>query len=322
MTDPAPANPSEDAVFCIVGAGSIGTSFAVLHAMAGRAVTLFDLDRGAMRAAEERIATTLADLLEHGLLDEEPARVASRVALADDLESAVSGARFVHECVSENLELKARLTADIDRLADREAVIGSASSAIPASEYARDIPGRARCLVTHPGNPPFLLRVVEIVPASFTDPEATERARAILEASGLETIIVRKELRGFVFNRLQGALLREAYCLVRDGVVDVDEIDAIVRDGLGLRWSVIGPFETVDLNTRGGIERHARLLGPAYEAMGAERGQHDPWTDDLIASVTAQRRALLPMPDWEARVRWRDRAIMRTLASRAGGSER
>ena len=125
-----------------------------------------------------------------------------------------------------------------------------------------------------------------------------------------------------MFNRLQGALLREAYCLVRDGVVDVDEIDRIVRDGLGLRWSVVGPFETVDLNTRGGIERHARLLGPAYEAMGAERGQHDPWTEELVASVTAQRRALLPMPDWEARVRWRDRAIMRALASRGTDEDR
>ena len=98
-----------------------------------------------------------------------------------------------------------------------------------------------------------------------------------------------------MFNRLQGALLREAYCLVRDGVATVADIDRLVRDGLGLRWSVIGPFETVDLNTRGGIAAHAEKMGPAYARMGAERGQHDPWTPELVAEVAAARRAELPL---------------------------
>jgi 3-hydroxyacyl-CoA dehydrogenase len=127
---------------------------------------------------------------------------------------------------------------------------------------------------------------------------------------------VRRELTGFVFNRLQGAVLREAYCLVRDGVASVEDIDRVVRDGLGLRWAVIGPFETVDLNTRGGIGAHARRLGPAYARMGAERGQHDPWTPDLVAEVERQRRETLPLDDWEARVTWRDRALMALLAAR------
>ncbi|MEL7046173.1 MAG: 3-hydroxyacyl-CoA dehydrogenase family protein, partial [Pseudomonadota bacterium] len=124
-----------------------------------------------------------------------------------------------------------------------------------------------------------------------------------------------QEIEGFVFNRLQGALLREAYCLVRDGIASVDDIDRLVRKGLGLRWSVIGPFETVDLNTRGGIASHAEKLGPAYARMGAERGQHDPWTDELVADVVAQRRELLPLEQWAERVAWRDEAIMRRLAA-------
>ena len=123
---------------------------------------------------------------------------------------------------------------------------------------------------------------------------------------------------GFVFNRLQGAVLREAYCLVRDGIADVEDIDTIVRDGLGLRWSVVGPFETADLNRRGGIAAHARIMGAAYESMGVERGQHDPWTAELVAKVEAERRALLPLDDWDDRVRWRDREIMKLLASRRG----
>jgi 3-hydroxyacyl-CoA dehydrogenase len=135
-------------------------------------------------------------------------------------------------------------------------------------------------------------------------------------------VALKKEVPGFVFNRLQGALLREAYCLVRDGVADVEDIDAIVRDGLGLRWAVVGPFETADLNRRGGIVAHAEIMGAAYAAMGAERGQHDPWTPELVAIVAAQCRDRLPLDQWEERVRWRDRQIMNVLASRPGTKTR
>jgi 3-hydroxyacyl-CoA dehydrogenase len=111
-------------------------------------------------------------------------------------------------------------------------------------------------------------------------------------------------------------LLREAYCLVRDGVASAADIDRLVRDGLGLRWSVIGPFETVDLNTRGGIAAHAQRMGPAYLRMGQERGQNDPWSEDLVAHVTAEQRAALPLGGWEERVGWRDRALMALLRCR------
>ena len=132
----------------------------------------------------------------------------------------------------------------------------------------------------------------------------------------LSPILVKKEPLGFVFNRLQGAVLREAYCLVRDGVATVEDIDRMVRDGLGLRWSVTGPFETVDLNTQGGIASHAEKLGAAYAAMGMERGQRDPWTTELVKQVEAERRALLPLSEWQSRVRWRDRELMSVISAR------
>lgn len=133
--------------------------------------------------------------------------------------------------------------------------------------------------------------------------------------------MVRREVEGFVFNRLQGAVLREAYALVRDGVADVEDIDTVMRDGLGRRWSFMGPFETADLNTRGGIASHAEKMGPAYERMGAERGQHDPWTDDLVTEVTRQRRAVLTLSDWEERVAWRDAQLLDRLATRTPKEE-
>ena len=97
---------------------------------------------------------------------------------------------------------------------------------------------------------------------------------------------------------------------MRDGVAGVEDVDRAVRDGFGRRWGVIGPFETADLNTRGGIEVHASRMGPAYERMGAERGQHDPWTPELVARVVEERRELLPIEEWETRVAWRDRMLM------------
>jgi 3-hydroxyacyl-CoA dehydrogenase len=223
---------------------------------------------------------------------------------------------FVEECAPERLDLKQGLFAELDRFAPADAVLASASSAITASTFAASLPGRHRVLVTHPGNPPFLIPVVELVPAPFTGARTVEVAAAVLKSAGMEPVIVRKEVEGFVFNRLQGALLREAYCLVRDGVVSVEEVDRVVRDGLGLRWSVIGPFETADLNTRGGIASHAEKMGPAYARMGAQRGQNDPWTPDLVAKVTAQRRALLPLERWEERVAWRDRKLMALIRDR------
>ena len=181
---------------------------------------------------------------------------------------------------------------------------------------ASELPGRARCLVVHPGNPPYLLPVVEVVPAPFTAADVVERTHALLERAGLSPVRVRVELEGFVFNRLQGAMLREAYALVRDGVASVADIDRIVSDGLGRRWSVIGPFETVDLNVRGGIAAHAQRMGPAYARMGAERGDRSTWTDELVAQVAAERRAVLPLDRWDARVEWRDRALMRLAQAR------
>lgn len=305
----------------VIGGGSIGIAFAVVFASANRQVRLFEPDETRRAAIPGLLRARLDDLHAFGLLDEAPDAVARRVLLADDLAQAVGNAVYVQECAPEVLELKKALFAELDRLAPPGAVLASASSFIPASAFADALVGRHRILVTHPGNPPFLIRVVEIVPAPFTDAATIEAATVLLQSCRMEPVLVRKEVEGFVFNRLQGALLREAYCLVRDGVVSVEDVDRIVRDGLGLRWSVIGPFETADLNTQGGIAAHAAKMGPSYAHMGAERGQDDPWTPELVAKVTAERRAELPLERWAERVAWRDRRLMALVRHRRSERE-
>jgi 3-hydroxyacyl-CoA dehydrogenase len=293
----------------IVGSGSIGTAFAVLFAGAGFTVRAWDALPAALPRAADDLRQRLLLLDEHGLLTESPAVVASRVSFHSELADAVAGAVLVQECAPEEIALKRSLFAQLSEVAPQDAVLASSSSALVPSRF--NAASADRILVGHPGNPPYLIPVIEVVPSPQTSARTVEQANAVYRAAGLTTIQVRREVEGFVFNRLQGALLREAYCLVRDGVATVEDIDGIVRNGLGRRWSVIGPFETVDLNTRGGIAAHAQRMGPAYERMGAERGQHDPWDEQLVAQVERERRAVLPLAEWNARVQWRDQQLMR-----------
>ncbi|WP_404827905.1 3-hydroxyacyl-CoA dehydrogenase [Conexibacter stalactiti] len=301
----------------IVGAGSIGVAWALVFARAGHPVALHDPDPARLAAAPRELDERLATLRAHGLLDEPVQTVAARVGIATELGGALAGALHVQECAPERVELKRELFERLDALADPSATLASSSSALTASRFAAELPGRARVLIAHPGNPPYLLPVVELVPAPFTAAETVARAQALFTAAGMAPVLVRAEVEGFLFNRLQGAVLREAYCLVRDGVATVEDVDRVMRDGLGRRWAAIGPFETVDLNTRGGIASHAEKMGPAYARMGAERGQDDPWTPELVAEVEAQRRALLPLEQWEARVVWRDETLMAAQARAA-----
>jgi 3-hydroxyacyl-CoA dehydrogenase len=300
----------------VIGAGSIGTSWAIVFARVGHPVALYDPDPQRRAAAQTEILERLTVLAEAELVDEPPGPIAARVTMHAELQTALVGAVHVQECAPEQLALKRALFAELDALASPEAVLASSSSAITISETAATLSGRARCLVVHPANPPHLLPVVELVPAAFTDPDVVERTAAMLSAAEMSPVRVNVEIEGFVYNRLQGALLREAYCLVRDGVISVDELDRIVREGLGRRWAVIGPFETSDLNTRGGIAVHAPRMRDTYARMGAIRGQYDPWTDELIERVTEQRRALMPLSEWDQRVAWRDQVLVRLEQAR------
>lgn len=294
----------------IVGAGSIGVAWAVVFARAGKRVRIADPDAERLGAVRGELLARLKRLAAGGVLDGEPGAVAARVDIVGTTAEAAAGAEHVQECAPESLEVKRALFRELDALAPRDAVLATSSSALTASAIADGTEGRARCLVAHPANPPYLLPVVELVPAPFTDPAVVERARALFWECGLSPVLVRREVEGFVLNRLQGALLREAYCLVRDGVATVDDVDRVVRDGLGRRWAVIGPFETAELNTRGGIVAHAERMGPAYARMGAERGQHDPWTPELVQQVASELHRRVPPNRWSDRVAWRDDALI------------
>jgi 3-hydroxyacyl-CoA dehydrogenase len=171
-------------------------------------------------------------------------------------------------------------------------------------------------LIAHPVNPPYLVPVVELVPAPWTAPEVVDRVHALMAAVDQEPIRLRQEIEGFVLNRLQGVLLKEAWALARDGVASVADIDKTVSAGLGLRWAFMGPFETIDLNAPKGVADYAARLGGLYHGIAASRRQ-EPWDAALIAQVESERRADLPADKIDERRAWRDRRLMALAVHKA-----
>jgi 3-hydroxyacyl-CoA dehydrogenase len=220
----------------------------------------------------------------------------------------------VQENLPEAVAVKRAIFAELDRLAPPQAILASSTSAIPASAFTGELAGRARCLVAHPANPPYLLPMVELCGAPWTAPETVARARAFLASVGQAPILVRREIPGFILNRIQGALLNEAFRLVEEGYVSPEDLDVTVSHGLGLRWSFMGPFATIDLNAPGGLRDYCERYGPFYQAIRREPPHPGPWSEQLIADLEARRRAAVPLAAHEEAQAWRDRRLMALAA--------
>ena len=155
--------------------------------------------------------------------------------------------------------------------------------------------------------------LVELVPAPWTDADVVTRARDLMIAIGQEPIVVRKEIGGFILNRLQGALLNEAMRLIADGYVSTEDLDRTVKHGLGLRWSFMGPMETIDLNAPAGVPDYAARYGPIYTQVARE-AEPRKWDEALYGQAATDRRAALAMEDHAERQAWRDRRLMALAA--------
>lgn len=296
----------------IVGAGLIGQAWAIVFARSGWTVQLYDAHEAGLPQAQQLIIGQLQALQAQGLMtgaDE----AASRVHVAQSLAQALQNADYVQESSPEQLELKQALFKQLDALAPAHAIIGSSTSSIAASLYTEDLPGRHRCLVAHPVNPPYLIPVVELSPAPWTSPQAVADARSIMQAIGQKPVVVKKEIEGFILNRLQGALLHEAFRLYAAGIASAEDIDTTVKDGLGLRWSFMGPFETIDLNAPGGLSDYCARYGALYQSIGQSQQETPPWSEALVAALDQERREQLPLQDLHERRLWRDERLMQLM---------
>jgi 3-hydroxyacyl-CoA dehydrogenase len=299
----------------LVGAGLIGQAWAIVFGRAGHEVTVYDAEAAALKGARSAIAARLADLAGFRLVDD-PHAILGRIGYATGLAEALDGAAYVQESTPERVEVKREVYAELDRLAAPDAILASSTSGIPASAFTEHVAGRQRCLVAHPINPPFVTPLVELCPAPWTDPAVVDRTHDLMSRVGQAPIRLNKEVQGFVANRMQAALIGAALRMVADGVASAADVDTAIKDGIGLRWSFMGPFETIDLNAPGGIADYLRRYGPLYQAIESEHGPLE-WTGDaLLRQVDDERRAVLPAERLGERSAWRDRRLMALAAQK------
>lgn len=304
----------------VIGAGLIGRAWSIVFARAGFDVALWDQFPQQTTQAKAYIADRLPELHAAGLLHDEPQAVLDRITPMQSLWETVRNADYIQENGPERVPVKQSIFIELDRAARPDAVIASSSSGIPASAFTEDLKGRARCLIAHPVNPPYLIPLVEICPAPWTDPASVAFTRDIMTRAGQVPATVKKEIDGFALNRLQGALLAEAFRLVADDVISPTDLDALVKHGLGLRWSFMGPLETIDLNAPGGLADYCNRYGPLYATMQQQMTPLE-WDEALVGRLHAARRTELPANMQAVRQEWRDRRLMALLAHKASQPE-
>ncbi|KQN75099.1 3-hydroxyacyl-CoA dehydrogenase [Devosia sp. Leaf64] len=298
------------AVACI-GAGTVGRAWAVVFARAGYDVRLYDaIDGEVARTAIPGARRTLELLWENGLLTEDIDTVVSRISAAGSIAEAVADVIFVQESVREDVAVKRDVFAEIAAHAPADAVLASSTSAIPGSDFLGHFAHPERALVVHPVNPPSLIPLVELCVTQWTAPETVAKARALMTEAGMRPIVLKKEIDGFILNRLQFTLVAEALHLVGEGYCTPEDIDAVLTDGLALRWASIGPFEVAHLNAPDGFQGFIDRLGPMMRRMGeAARTDYD-WTPEQIASAHAELAERVPIDSIAERQAWRDRQIL------------
>ena len=248
----------------IVGGGLMGHGIAYLLAAAGHSVAIYE-PAADMRVSLRQRLQAIADLLE------DDAALLDRISWHDALAPAVRGATFVFEAAPEKLPLKQQIFAELEKLVAPDTVLASNSSAIPSTEIGRHLQHRARVVGTHFWNPPHLVPLVEVVQNEMTSQHAVQRTMALLRAAGKTPVHVRRDVPGFVGNRLQHAMKREAIALVAAGVCDAETIDTVVREGFGARTAVLGPMEQTDLV---GVDLTLVIAEVLYRDLDATPGPH------------------------------------------------
>jgi 3-hydroxybutyryl-CoA dehydrogenase len=227
-------------VIAVVGGGLMGHGIAQVFALAGHPVRVYEPIDSVRASVIERIRHNLADL-------GQSVSAAERVAVYDTLADAVADAAIVIEAGPENLALKQQIFTDIEAVANRDTLLASNTSVIPITSIVSRLRWPARALGTHWWNPPYLVPLVEVIRTKATGEAAIEQMIAVLKAAGKTAVRVEKDVPGFVGNRLQHALWREAIALVANGVCDAETVDMVVKASFGRRLAVLGPLENADM---------------------------------------------------------------------------
>ncbi len=283
----------------IIGCGVIGRSWMRVFTRAGHEVCAWDHDGAAVQRA----------MAWH---DDERVRAGSpgpAPIVAESLGEALRGVDWVQESGPEALDAKQAIYRELDMWAPREAILASSTSTLDMTQIAEGLAGAARCIVAHPVNPPHVVPAVEVLGGVATSAAVVERTCEVLRAVGQVPVLMHRYVRGFLLNRMQAALVREAVHLVQSGVADVDAVDAVIRDGLGLRWALMGPFGVANTNADGGAREYFTRYGASFRWLMDDLGSAPEFSPDLIERIGTEVDAMYAGRPREELRAWRDRMV-------------
>jgi len=302
--------PQDIKSVAVIGTGFIGFGWAHLFCRAGLETRVYDTDTQALDAICRRLPKELAFFRDEGIINDDELEAAlSRIKPCRDLAAACAGADYVQECVPEDLQVKQQTFRELDRFSSSQTILASSVSALSMTEIARYVRYAERCVVAHPTNPPHLIPLVEVAGGARTSQETIATTYTFLESIGQKPIICRKEIFGYVLNRLQFALEQEAFYLLREGVATCADIDRCITEGLGLRWALTGPFMVEELNAQN-IEDDLRKYGPSIQELIASLGTWQGPDEEDITLASAGVADILAGKTREEVSTWRARCVL------------
>jgi 3-hydroxybutyryl-CoA dehydrogenase len=306
----------------VIGSGLMGTGIAAVFAAAKMKVTLVDTDQKRLDESRTRIQGIAAELLSADLIEDSPEAVAARVICASDFE-ACKESELILEAIFENLEAKHALYTQLEKIVSASTIIGSNTSGLLPSDLCRPFRHPERFLVVHFWNPPHAIPLVEVVPNPATKPEVTETVLQFLRSIKTDPVLVAKEIPGFIGNRLQYAVLREALAIVRSGAATPEAVDTAMKASLGPRYSVVGPIETADL---GGLDTFFTIASYLMPLLAKDEDVLELMKEKVAAGKTGLRsgEGFYPWPEERAAavVARRNRALLRHRKASENSGER
>jgi 3-hydroxybutyryl-CoA dehydrogenase len=303
----------------IVGSGLMGRGIGLAFAIAGHRVTLVDIDDDVLTQAVANVTKELGYLSDQKVLEEPPAAVLSRITTSKDKKKAMSAAGFVVEAVFENLDAKKEVFRELDAVAPRSCILASNTSSLPISAIAGVANHPERILGAHFWNPPYLMSSVEVVRGEKTSDETVTRTVEILRGIGKSPAVLQKDVPGQIGIRILYAMIREATALVENGVASVEDVDTIVKEAIGSRLEVLGPFELADLS---GVDLVNNVAKGLYKTLDASKAPQK-LVQDMVARGEVGIKSGKGFYDWkggqrnvEAILKLRDEHLIRMLKKR------
>jgi 3-hydroxybutyryl-CoA dehydrogenase len=300
----------DKATIGVVGSGLMGVGIATQSALHGYRTIVHDVDPARLASVAPKAEAVLDELIDCGRID-----LAAKTAALSRIEThtqidVMASASFVIEAIPEVLALKHQLYATLTELLADDAILASNTSGFPPDQLVAPLRAKERFVIAHFWNPPHMIPLVEVVPGTATEPDVTQQTAALMSAIGMEPVVLERAIPGFVGNRIQFAVLREALNIVRSGAATADEVDRVMKASLGRRWSIVGPLEGADM---GGLDTFLDIsshlmpeLAKDEDVLNLLRQQVDAgrvgvrsgagfyeWDDARLAQVRAARKRLI-----------------------------